>query len=138
MSINLRSPYKKTGGIVYFGRMLDKMRLHVKGELSADYTENLGVGFDERCVNFLHVSYSALVDQVKAGASDEAALAWCFENGRQPNEEEIEIWNEFMRKRGWNDEASERLQTRIEQANFNERTEILTMFDFIDADEGRR
>jgi gluconokinase len=29
----LRSPHDKTGGIVYFGRMIDKIRLHAEGRL---------------------------------------------------------------------------------------------------------
>ena len=27
--------------------------------------------------------------------------------GRKPTEDDIYVWNEFMRKRGWNDEVSE-------------------------------
>ncbi len=52
-----RSPYDKIGGIVYFGRMLDKMRLKAAGELHPDLEENVGIGFDKRCVDFLGVSY---------------------------------------------------------------------------------
>jgi len=34
----LRSPYVKVGRLVYFGRMLDKIRLHAAGRLPvADY-----------------------------------------------------------------------------------------------------
>ena len=29
----LRSPYEKVGGLFYFGRMVDKIRNHAKGEL---------------------------------------------------------------------------------------------------------
>jgi hypothetical protein len=36
----LRSLYEKVGGIVYFGRMLDKIRLHASGRLPEGY--NLG------------------------------------------------------------------------------------------------
>ena len=45
-------PSAKVGGLVYFGRMLDKIRSHAKGELPADYRPNLGKGFDEKCVTF--------------------------------------------------------------------------------------
>ena len=31
-----RSPAEKIGGLVYFGRMLDKIRAHAKGELPAE------------------------------------------------------------------------------------------------------
>ena len=39
--------------------MLDKIRLHAKGELPSDYHANLGKGFDEKCVKFLRVDYDA-------------------------------------------------------------------------------
>jgi gluconokinase len=42
-----------------------------------------------------------------------------------------------MAKRGWRDEARERLQMRIREGGFEGRTDIETFFDFIDADEGR-
>jgi hypothetical protein len=55
----------------------------------------------------------------------------------KPSEEEILIWNEFMRKRGWNDEATETLNRRKGEGGFSQRHDIQTMFDYIDADEGR-
>lgn len=135
----LRSPYDQVGGIVYFGRMLDKIRLHARGELPADYTSFVGAKagvFDNRCVSFLHLDYAKLVERTLAGGSDEDILAWAFTNGRQPTSEEIEVWNGFMTKRGWRDEAHERLQFRIREAGMAPGS-VETMFDFIDADEGR-
>ena len=132
-----RSPREKVGGIVYFGRMVDKVRLMESGILHGDLHKNLGTGFDKRCADFLHVPYDGLATQVKAGLNDDQALAWCFEHGRQPNEEEIEVWNEFMRKRGWNDSGTETLASRKKESGFENRDEIQTMFDYIDADEGR-
>lgn len=134
---NLRSPYAQVGGIVYFGRMIDKIRLHAAGQLPTDYQPNLGSGFDGRCVNFLFVEYPALVERVKQGGTDEEILNWCFAQTRKPTPEEIEVWNEFMRKRGWNDEASPMLQRRLREGGFEDRTDIQTFFDFIDLDEGR-
>ena len=135
---NLRSPHDKVGGVFYFGRMLDKIRLHAAGKLPQDYHPNLGGGFDERCCSFLWIEYPALVERVKEGGSDEEILDWAFQQGRKPNEEEIEVWNEFMRKRGWNDEASERLHSRLAEIGAGSRTDIQTFFDFIDLDEGRK
>ena len=132
-----KSPQEKVGGIVYFGRMAEKIRLHSTGELHSDLHANLGKGFDERCVDFLGVGYEALRERILAGLNDEQALAWCFANGQQPTEEQIEVWNDFMRKRGWNDEISEILARRIKENGFEARTDIHTMFDYINADEGR-
>jgi hypothetical protein len=133
----VRSPGAKVGGIVYFGRMLDKIRVHAKGELPADYLPKLGGGFDGWCIGFLQVDYQDLTSRVKEGGNDEEILEWCFLRGRKPVETEIYIWNEFMRKRGWDDELSETLTRRKKEAGMAGRSEILTMFNFIDADEDR-
>jgi hypothetical protein len=49
----LRSAYDKVGRLVFFGRMLDKIRLHAAGRLPPDYVANLGevrpTVFDARC-----------------------------------------------------------------------------------------
>ena len=136
-NLGLRSPFVRVGGLVYFARMLDKIRAHAKAQLHEDYQANLGKGFDERCVRFLRVDYNQLIDRVKQGGTDEEILQWCFANGRRPNDDEIYVWNEFMRKRGWNDEVSETLKRRKKEAGMAGRSEIETMFSYIDADEGR-
>jgi len=125
------------GGLVYFGRMLDKIRSHATGELPPDYQANLGKGFDGSCVRLLEVDYDQLVERAKQGGTDDEILRWCFSMGRQPSDDEIRVWNEFMRKRGWNDEVSETLERRKKEAGMAGRSEIETMFAFIDADEGR-
>jgi len=136
-NLALRSPSAKVGNLVHFGRMLDKIRSHAKGELPPDYQANLGKGFDGNCTQLLRVNYDQLVERVKQGGTDNEILQWCFSTGRQPSEDEIHIWNEFMRKRGWNDEVSETLRRRKKEAGMAARSEIETMFTFIDADEGR-
>ena len=135
--LGLRSPCEKVGGLVYFGRILDKIRSHATGELPPDYQANLGKGFDGSCVRLLEVDYDQLVERAKQGGTDDEILRWCFSMGRQPSEDEIRVWNEFMRKRGWNDEVSETLERRKKEAGMAARSEIETMFAFIDADEGR-
>jgi hypothetical protein len=129
----LRSSYEKVGGIVFFGRMLDKIRLHAQGKLPADY--NRGPGFDGRCVRFLHVDYDAVVKRTLQGGTDEEILEWCFQTGRRPGEEDIFVWNGFMTKRGWRDDASEWLKQEKEKRGFAQRDDIQTAFDFHKADE---
>src|SRR5882724_11759754 len=73
-TVALHSPSEKVGGLFYFGRMLDKIRLHAKGELPPDYHANLGKGFDEKCANFLRLNYDQLVERVNRGqANDEVS-----------------------------------------------------------------
>lgn len=135
----LRSPHDQVRGLVYFGRMLDKIRLQQAGRLPEGY--NLGDShsnwFDGRCVRFLGVTYAALRERVLSGDTDEEVLAWCHENGRRPTEEEVLMFNDFLRKRGWDDDASELVEQRKQQFGLIDRTDILTSFDLQDADEGR-
>ena len=139
----MRTPvtdYKETKGLVYFARMLDKIRLKAKGELPADYFVGLDPDptvFDARCTRFLGVNYDELVDRTLKGGTDEQILGWCFERGRKPSEEDIKIWNAFLLKRGWRDEASEDLQAAKERNGWGNRNEIQTWVDLHDAEEGR-
>ncbi len=111
-TVAVRSPSEKVGGLFYFGRMLDKIRLHAKSELPPDYHANLGKGFDEKCTTFLRIDYDQLAERVKRGGTDEEVLQWCFESGR-------------------------RLERRKKEAGMTDRSDIQTAFQFIDADEGR-
>ena len=134
----LRSPYAKVNRLVYFGRMLDKIRLHAAGRLPvADYVANLGKGFDGRCCAFLHVNYDELKAKVLGdGFTDEQLLAWAEEKGGRRTDEECEIWNGFMMKRGWRDAGAENVAKRIRESGLEGKT-VLTMFDYIDYDEDR-
>ena len=63
-----KSPKEMTGGMMYFPRILDKIRLHARGELGEDYHANLGKtrAADGACVNFLRVKYADLRERVLA------------------------------------------------------------------------
>lgn len=134
----LRSPYAKVGRVVYFGRMVDKIRLHSRNALPVgDYAANLGKGFDLRCCNFLRVPYDELKARVLGGHdTDEQLLAWAHERGGARSDEECEVWNGFMMKRGWRDTGAEILEKRIRESHL-EGKPIMSMFDYIDFDEGR-
>src|SRR5437588_2356656 len=136
-NVGLRSPSEQVGGFVYFGRMVDQMRAHANGQLPPDYQANLGKGLDELCVNFLGVSYNLVVQYVSEGLSDEAILQSCFGMGHRPSEAEIYMWNEFMLKRGWHDDASQTLKQMKREEGLTARSEIETIFQLIDVAEGR-
>jgi gluconokinase len=136
----LRSPFDQVKGIVYFGRMLDKIRLSAAGKLPEGWQPMRGTTvkgtFDARCCSFLHIDYAALEAETLKGGSDEELLAWAFAHGRQPSEDEIEVWNAFMTKRGWRDAGTQRLNERLAEIGLPQGT-VQTMFEFIDLDEGR-
>ena len=137
----LRSPYDKVSRVVYFGRMLDKIRLQAAGKLPPDYIDNLGDAkpgmFDTRCCSFLRVRFAEIQARALGGGfSDEQVLAWCLERGGARTDEECLVWNQFMTKRGWRDEANARLRQRIAESALESKP-IMSMFDYLDFDEGR-
>ena len=136
-NVRLRSPCEKVDGLVYFGRMVDQIRAHAKGELPPEYQASLGKGLDEHCVNFLAVSYNLVVQYVDESLSDGAILQSCFAMGHRPSEAEIYMWNEFMLKRGWHDDASQTLKQMKREEGLTARSEIETIFQLIDVAEGR-
>jgi gluconokinase len=136
----LRSPSEQVNGLVYFGRMLDKIRLDAAGKLPEAWRAMrgtaLGTTFDARCCRFLRIDYAALEAETLKGGSDEELLQWAYSHGHRPSDEELEVWNGFMTKRGWRDTATQRLQERLAEIGLPPGT-VLTMFEFIDLDEGR-
>jgi gluconokinase len=135
----LRSPREKVGGFLHFGRMLDKIRLQAAGALPPGY--NLGEGdgtcWDGRLCRFLRVDFEEVRRQTLAGGSDDEILRWCLEHGRAVTDEEIMIFNAFLSKRGWRDEGTPSVEKLKQEIGLGHREDILTMFDAIDADEGR-
>jgi gluconokinase len=136
----LRGPSVQVNGLVYFGRLLDKIRLHARGQLPQAWEAMRGTPspntFDARCCRFLQIDYAALEAEALKGVTDEELLGWAYRNGRKPSEEEIEVWNAFMTKRGWRDAGTQRLHERLAELGLPPGA-VETMFDFIDVDEGR-
>ena len=141
MSFPIRSPRDPVGGIFVFGRILDKIRLQAQGKLPAGYNVGVIAGkrtFDDRVCRLLGVEYAALAARTLQGGTDEEILEWCFQTGRKPDAEHVEIFNGFMSKRGWRDAASGGLVTQREQAGLGHREDLVTFFDLMDAEEGRQ
>lgn len=129
----LRHSSEQVGGIVFFGRMLDKIRLHSEGKLPSDYKR--GTGTDTRVCRFLQVDHEAIGKRTLEGGTDEEILEWCFEKGRRPSEEDILMFNAFLSKRGWRDIFTESLEQMKRERGFQNRADIQTFFDFHKADE---
>ena len=139
MPVYPKSPNEMTRGMMYFPRMLDKIRLHARGELHEDYHKNFGTPrtADNACCNFLRVHHRDLCERVKQGGSDEEILEWCFEKGRRLNEGDLLIWNSFVSKLGWRDFATSNLEDGKRKLGISDRDDIATITDLIDFDEGR-
>ena len=142
MAFPFRSPRDTVGGIVVFGRILDKIRYFAReGKLPEGYHLGYMPGnrtFDERVCKFLGVDFNALTQRTNEGGTDEEIFEWCCQTGKRPSPEQIEIWNGFMNKRGWRDSASAGLQKNKEEAGLGHRDDIVVFFDLMDVEEGRK
>lgn len=133
------SAYTPTLGMLYFARMLDKMRKYAKGSLREDFQAHVGKGLDARICNYLRIDYAQLREQcLQEQLNDQQLLEWSFKHGRQLDESDIHIWNEFVRKLGWNDDISAVLEKRIAESTLQDKGPISTMLEYFEYDEGRK
>ena len=136
----LRSCYAKVGRFIYFGRMLDKIRLHAEGKLPPEYVEKLGdaqyLTLDGRLCRFLTVPYALIKARTLEGGSDEEILDWTEAHGTRRTDEECHMWNRFTAKLGWRDERSHVLPQRIIESGLQGKV-VETVIDHIEYDEGR-
>ncbi|MDZ4289455.1 MAG: DUF5069 domain-containing protein [Prosthecobacter sp.] len=136
-----RSAYDETCGLVYFARMLDKIRQHARGELREDFHGNLGSGMDGRLCQFMRVDYEALKKRTLEGGTNEEILDWCEQQSSRPlSDVDKMLWNDATRKRGWRDpgSATDFMEKGKAASGLAHRTDIQTMFDYFDVDEGRK
>ena len=66
--------------MMYFPRMLDKIRLHGRGELHEDYHENLGAPktLDGACCNFLRINYAIFSSAFSRAEPTKKSLSGVF------------------------------------------------------------
>lgn len=117
--------------------MLGKIRLYAQGKLWEELHGNLGKGSDGTCSGFLHINYEMLKARVLEGGTDEEILQWCQKHGRALNDTDLQVWNYYVQKLGWNDHISASLAKRKADAGLEDRHDIQTITHFIDVDEGR-
>jgi gluconokinase len=136
-----RSDYDATQGVLFFPRLLDKLRLKEQGLLPPDYNYAgcpIHDCLDGYFCRFFGIDVPQLVARVQEGGSDDDILAWCFKSFGLPDEEKIKFWNNFLVKRGWRDDSTQELE-EVKRANgLADRADIQTWIDFHDVDEGRR
>lgn len=132
------SDYVETRGVVFFARMLDKIRLQREGRLPEGYS--VGVSnptcFDARFCRFWSVDFQRIASLVLSGKTDEEVFDALFE-GRYVNPEHVLFWNSFIVKRGWRDGVTEELERDKATSGLGDRTDIKTFVDYHDVDEGR-
>ncbi|SDT98214.1 protein of unknown function [Verrucomicrobium sp. GAS474] len=140
----LPSAHDAIDGLVYFPRMLGKIRLHAVGKLPQVYVPYLGDApqfgghvFDARCCRLLGVSYADLVAKTHELPTDAAVLEWARATGKNPTAEQTEIWSAYASKRGWRDDATPSMREWAVKLGADPDA-VLTWFDGFDIDEGRK
>lgn len=135
----LRSPYDKTlGGLHHLGRMLDKIRLKQAGRLPEDFHRNYGlsVGLDGTLCGFLGVKFEDIEARVQQGGTDEELAEWIFAHGLRPSRTQANVWNEYIRKLGWNDRYATFI-AKIKGEQGLTAHPACTTFELIELTEGR-
>lgn len=128
-----RSPRDELGGITFLPRTIDKMRANLAGTLG-EYKAK--VGYSERLFAFLDVTADEFEAVVAANADDAGVLAALMERAPR-SAAEIEAFNEQARSYPQDEASRQRHQMLLEEAGYGHRTDITTMFDRLDLDDGR-
>lgn len=131
------SPRVEIDELPYFPRLAEKVRLFAAGDLHPELHANLGKGMDLWICQFLGIDYDDLKKTILDGASDSEALAWAQKNGVERQDFELDWFRSYILNRGFRDSLSEHLASRIQEDGFQERKDIFSFCDYIDADEGR-
>jgi hypothetical protein len=136
--IHPRSPRETMDGWHWLPRYVDKIRLHLAGQLHSDYTENFGKGFDGFWLKAAGVTQEQMIEVVKNTASDGQVCDWVRQNVKKSATEKDACWQDILSRPKADDSGSlERFKKRKEQSGISHRDEIQTFVDYIDADEKR-
>jgi hypothetical protein len=133
-----RSPREIMAGWHYLPRYVDKIRLHLAGRLHADYTDNLGKGFDGFWLKAAGVTHEQFLAVVKNSLTDGEVCDWVRQNVKRSESEKAAHWEDVLSRPLANDEAAcARFKMRKEQAGLAQRDDLRNFVDYIDADEKR-
>lgn len=134
-----RSPKEVMAGWAYLPRLVDKIRLHLAGQLHPDYQPNfLHKGFDKLWLDRAGVKSEQLVEVVRQSITDGQVCDWVSRNVKRSEAEKAAHRDYLFNHGRENDPAlRDRLKMRKEQSGLGHRDDIQTFVDYIDADEKR-
>jgi len=136
----IRSPRETLGGFPILPRLIDKVRLHLAGQLPPVYVDNLLMPppyLDGRFLSFVEIPPEEISEIVASGIGDEQILAWVRNRGVSRSPEEIEAWRFSIENSPVpEDRVAHRVRSYPEVAA---RFDVSSMspFDLLDLDEGR-
>jgi hypothetical protein len=132
-----RSPREMMDGWYHLPRFIDKIRLHLAGQLHPDYRDNFTKGFDGVWLKAAGVEAEKIIEIVKQSITDGQVCDWARQNIQKTPAEKA-AFNEFASTYGTQtEELKARLAMRKKDSGLSHRDDITTFFAYIDADEKR-
>ena len=133
-----RSPRETMCGWMHLPRYIDKIRLHLAGQLHPDYQDDFGKGFDHFWLRAAGLNHEEFVEVVKDSITDGQVAEWVRRNVHR-TETEKHAHAEAMLSLPKPDDMAmqERFNQRKADSGFAGREDLLTFLDLIEADEGR-
>lgn len=133
-----RSPRETMCGWMHLPRYIDKIRLHLAGQLHADYQPNFGKGFDGAWLKAAGLTHEQFIEVVKGTITDGEVADWVLQNVKRTDAEKRAHAEGVLNYPKPDDAAmQERLRQRKANAGLSHRDDLRTFVDFIDADERR-
>ena len=133
-----RSPRESMCGWTHLPRFIDKIRLHLAGQLHADYQPNFCKGFDGLWLEKAGVDAVQFIEVVKNSITDGEVCDWVLKNVQVPEAVKAAHRDRMLNSPRPDDAAMQaRLALRKKEAGLDHRDDIHSFVDFIDADEKR-
>jgi len=133
-----RSPRETMCGWMHLPRYIDKIRLHLAGNLHADYQPNFGKGFDGSWLKAAGIAHEQFVEVVKGTITDGEVADWVLANVKKSDaDKQAHAAAMFNYPKADDQAMQDRLKQRKATAGLSHRDEIKTFVDFIDTDERR-
>ncbi len=133
-----RSPREVMCGWMHLPRFIDKIRLHLAGKLHPDYQANFCKGFDGLWLQTASVDAQEFIEVVRTSITDGQVCDWVRTHVTQPESAKAAHRERMLtHPRKEDGELQARLKMRKEQAGMDQRDDIQSFVDFIDADEKR-
>jgi hypothetical protein len=129
-----RSCRIRLGGYVILPRMLDKCRAEIAGK-NGPY--HYACPIDQRFLEFAGIDPEEIKAEIKKGVGDGEILKWIEEHAKHKRSDwEIAQWSAFREAAGPGDNDSrEFVSKNIKDAGFDHREDLVTWFDWLDADD---
>lgn len=133
-----RSPRETMCGWAHLPRYIDKIRLHLAGQLGPDYQPNLGKGFDGLWLERAGLKHEQFVEVVRASVCDGQVCDWVLKNVSRTDADKKAHWLAMLDYPSATDAvAQDRLRQRKASSGLSHRDDIKNFVEYIDADEGR-